>query len=248
MKTVALDPGPFIDRTLRDALLGQEIRLLAGATLGEALRLCITNPDVALFLHVLGEGEMGSYERTIAGLREINPLLETVCLCATDEIFDQVRVEAAGKGVFLLPLSADPEESAAAIARHCRESHQGRQAHRIDCNLRAVLYHHDDMDQKLPEDSHVAEVISLSSNGAYVTVGRCEVAEGETYLFEITLPDLIYLVKGRVVWVNLEGNQRGKPRGFALSFLDMSDAPREFLDKRIQEDMIDSILKKRGIL
>ena len=37
-------------------------------------------------------------------------------------------------------------------------------------------------------------------------------------------------------------------RGLKKQVITPFDAPREFLDRRIQEDMIDSILKKRGIL
>ena len=248
MRVAVFDPGGLWAQSLEDAFLDRDLRAAVSSGEGEALKSCIMDPAINLFLVMMPEPDMNLFDSVSAGLKEINPMIEVMIVCRNDADFSQLTDDAAARGAFLVPFSSGAEDVAAAVADRGNISGGGRQAHRINCNLQAVLYKHDEMDQKIVEGSHVVEVVSLSSNGAYAAVGRCEVEEGQTYLFEITLSDLIYLVKGEVVWLNMEQDVGGRPRGFALRFLDMTTAPQELLESRIREDMIDSILKRRGIL
>ena len=248
MRVAVYDPAGLWMQSLDDAFLDRDLRAVVSTGQGDALKSCIMDPALALFLLMMPDADINLFDAVSAGLKEINPMIEIMIVCRNDSDFELLREDAVARGAFLIPFSSGAEDVADAVLGRRRESGGGRQAHRISCNLQAVIYNHDDMDQKIVEGSHVVEVVSLSSNGAYVAVGRCEVEEGQTYLFEITLPDLIYLVKGEVVWLNLERDVGGRPRGFALRFLDMSTAPQELLESRIREDMIDSILKRRGLI
>lgn len=245
MKAIVLDPGGLCEAPLLQAFRDNGITPLPTGSAEEALRAYIKHADTeAIVFFVAGDGAF--VYSTIPRFRRINPTLGFCCVFQSSLTRDEVVQDLELQGIRCLLLVDGPQEIAAQIYAGKKIAGQTRREHRVDWRLTAYLFRHDELDRKLSGSGRPVEVISLSANGAYVTSGGFVPDDQGTYLFEISFPDFIFLVKGQVVWINLANTVPGKPPGFALRFQNMTRAPQQLLKNMIEADLVDSILAERN--
>jgi hypothetical protein len=243
MKTIVLDMGGRFE-PMRQSFEDAGIISIVTASPDECLRAYIQHADTdALVLFV---EDPGVTRRMLVRLRGINPMFGCFLIAQSSQVFDhlQADIPVTRSGTGLMHESAS--ELAKKILLLDNNDGDRRREHRVAWRLRANLYAHDALDQKIPGTVRISEVVSLSANGAYIATSRVEVDKDSTWLFEISLPDCIFLVKGRVVWINLSNDVPERPRGFALRFEEMSQAPQQFLKLLIETDLVESVLRQAG--
>ncbi len=243
MKTIVLDAaGRFAP--LRAGFEDAGIVSIVTQSAEDCLRAYIQHADTDAI--VLFVEDPGVIRRLLVRLRSINPMYGCFLVAESEAAIDRLRVDipVTRSGIGYV------HESVADLAQKLllldNKEGERRSEHRVAWRLRANLYAHDALDQKIPGTVRLAEVVSLSANGAYIASSRVEVEKDSTWLFEITLPDCIFLVKGRVVWINQANDVPERPRGFALRFEEMSRAPQQFLKLLIETDLVESVLRQAG--
>lgn len=243
MKTIVLDAaGRFAELQTGFEKLG--IKSIVTQSAEDCLRGYVQNADADAIVLFVEEPEM--IRPLLDRLYAVNPLSGCFLIgeagAAIDNLCKDIRQTRWGVGY----LHESLEDLAQKLLLLESKEGERRSEHRVAWHMRANLYAHDALDQKIPGTVRLAEVVSLSANGAYIASSRIEVEKNSTWLFEIALPDCIFLVKGRVVWINQAHDAPGRPQGFALRFEDMSRAPQQFLKLLIETDLVESVLHQAG--
>ena len=78
---------------------------------------------------------------------------------------------------------------------------------------------------------------NISAGGAYV---RCAKPQKLNEVFDMVIhaPERSLKVKGEVVWSNIYGpDDEINPRGMGVSFMEISDADRQFISRAVNEEI-----------
>jgi len=244
MKILVIDRDDLLKNDFITAFDSNGISAFIGHSSDEAAHIFIKNPDVELILFLIGGEDTGILYELYSRLRNINATLNYFCIFEDALTLESIQEELDRQQIRGGAMSDGLVHLVERILSYKKDHKHNRQEHRLSCNLQAHLYQHDELDQKKMDTAILLEVISLSANGAYVASQNFKPEKNSTYLFEINMPDFIYIVKGEVVWINVENKIDSRPRGFAMRFMDMSKAPQQLLKNMIEEDLVDSILQK----
>jgi len=247
MNIIAYDPGSYFTVGFQNALIEHKHRFVEVNDKKELVELFIKNSNTDVIVLFLSEKESFTVRRIINSVRVVNSVIPVIAVFTN-------------KGDYLLAKNTLPsdlvtclhEDGGAALIEKLmmvEKSHgKKRGEHRLDCKLHASVYEHDEFDIKDNDTVVFVGLVSLSANGAYIQANRNLPAEGETRIFQMSLPDYEFIVKGKIVWVNSDDANTGKPPGYALVFTEMAKAPQQLLKSLVEEELIDSILQRKGAI
>lgn len=229
----------------RQALHDAGIKLFHEVSVEGAISRFVKEPETRLFVFLVHSDEY-QLEEELLRLQAVDPTLQLVCVYQAAGTPEAVQEQLNGIKLEFLRWNEDAGELAGQLLALAAQVKIKRRAHRTAVELRAELFHHDELDQKLEESSRPVRVLSLSSNGVYVADPQPDLLNGETVLFELPLEDSIFLVKGEVVWVNSAAKVTSRPLGYALRFLDFSRMPEQIMRSYVESDMIEEILNRQS--
>ncbi len=247
MNVIVYDPGAFLNNGFQNALIENNHRFVDVTNRDELVELFIKNPKTDAIILFISENESYQVRSFLKLIREVNEIIPVIALFVNKGDYYLVKDKLPDN--LISGLHASGGEALVEQLHQIQKNHgKKRGEHRLDCKLHASVYEHDEFDIKDNSSLVSAGLVSLSANGAYIQANRDLPSEGDTRIFQMSLPDYEFIVKGKIVWVNSDEANTGKPPGYALVFTEMAKAPQQLLKLLVEEELIDSILQGKGVI